>query len=81
MDNWTPITDSLPKRCGNYLVTVKYTIIDVARPDRIEPFVRTEIDFYDTTLKRFVNRRSRFEEIIAWQPIPTPYMPEGCVIG
>lgn len=80
MEKWIPITERLPEKDGDYLVT--YMVFKT-------PMIRTlpysnnlyKIDKYDFSKKDkkgFYNFDSEYgyskrDDVVAWRPLPSPY--------
>ena len=61
-DKWIPCSERLPEESGNYIVCGKY-VTWVANW------------FCDTWWD--IEKKCRWTNVIAWQPLPKPYKPKG----
>lgn len=68
-DGWIPCSERLPEKNGMYLVTQKRYSLDTRR------MIEIETDYVQFSCGEWC--RARFLEVIAWQPLPTPYQPKG----
>ena len=69
---WIPCTDRLPDKSGRYLVTEKRFAIDDRKHTGWYQTMVEEIGFSNNKWSR-----ANFFEVIAWMPLPAPYMKEG----
>lgn len=63
-NDWIPVSERLPDKNGNYLCTVDYGENGV---------VVTQRNYWDT-LGGFDKGYNKNDKVIAWQPLPEPYM-------
>lgn len=61
---WNPVKDGLPKKSGDYLVTMKCKFREV------EDYI-VVVTYYSTRTKRFMINNNT---ITAWMEIPKPYI-------
>ena len=66
---WISCSERLPEKNGMYLVTQKRYSLDNRR------MIGIETDYVQFSCGEWC--RARFLEVIAWQPLPTPYQPKG----
>lgn len=66
---WISCSERLPEKNGMYLVTQKRYSLDTRR------MIGIETDYVQFSCGEWC--RARFLEVIAWQPLPTPYQPKG----
>lgn len=67
---WTPVSESLPKEPGNYLITMK----GPGNSLFVDKIWYDNDDGYGTYIDDFWRNGSN---IIAWMPLPDPYKKEG----
>lgn len=65
---WIPCSERLPEKNGMYLVTQKRYSLDTRR------MIGIETDYVQFSCGEWC--RARFLEVIAWQPLPSPYQPK-----
>lgn len=63
---WIPVTDSLPKTDGRFMVTIKN-----------RGKYRTEMRNFDYRTQTWESARYISENIVAWQQRPKPYCPNA----
>lgn len=80
-NGWIPCSDRLPKEDGTYLVQSVFEeevhFYDQYYDSGCEAF-GTYSDYYDKNTLGFLDSEFvKDEDVVAWQPLPEPYQPEG----
>ena len=71
-NKWIPVSERLPEERGVYIVTEKvFSLDDREHKGRYNTMVE-QVEYYNGKW-----RRANFFEVIAWMPLPEPYMSEN----
>lgn len=72
-DKWIPVSERLPEKDGQYLITVKYKHVN----DSYEDVYAEHGEWHDGRWDMFCfGHCGEVEGIIAWMPLPEPYKQE-----
>ena len=68
---WIPVSERLPKKSGNYIITQK-----VVRHDSQYHYL-SDVGYFDIVTGWYSKRGLNLKDVIAWMPLPEPYREEG----